>query len=168
MRAFCRLFLSLIFRKSNQKYFQTAATRLVTLRFAFQSNGAQVPLNHWRRWLERVDTDPGSHSLPWASPFTTGSSVHWQKQTLHWILCWKSRLGVIWSGVGERFPPTLTVSIFISQRIRKGYFNILDLKLSADKPHHKKCWHHLWCLNIRLKEKSILTPNMALPQLVLL
>lgn len=45
--------LSLIFRKSNQKYFRTSATRLVTLHFTFQSNDAQVSLNHWKHCSRR-------------------------------------------------------------------------------------------------------------------
>lgn len=57
-RAFWLIILSSILRKSNQKYFQGAATGLVTLHFTFQSNGAQVPLNHWKHcgWRELAQT----------------------------------------------------------------------------------------------------------------
>lgn len=68
-------FLSLIFRKSNQKYFQTAATRLVIFILHSRAMAPKCPLTigntGWR------DTDPGSYSLLWASHFTTGSSMHW-------------------------------------------------------------------------------------------
>lgn len=62
-------------------------------------------------------------------------------------------------------PVTVSISF---PRVRKGYFRTLHPKPYIDKPHHKKCWHRHQGLNIRLKEKSVLSHKTALPQLVLL
>lgn len=139
-------FLSSIFRKSNQNYYQRAATRLVTLHFTFQSHGAQVSLNHWKHggWRELAQILEAAASLGLLISLLPHQSSG-QKWLLHWLLCWKSRFGVIWSEeVGVVLPSPLTVSISISQRTKKGYFKTLSLQLSADdKLHYKKCWHHL-------------------------
>lgn len=66
IRAFwLMIFLSLIFSKSNQKYFQGSVSRLVTPDFTFQSNGAQVPPNRWEHcgWRELAQIPEAAVSL---------------------------------------------------------------------------------------------------------
>lgn len=84
-------FLSLIFSKSNRKYFQAAATRLVTLHCVFQSNGAHVPLNHWKDcgWRELAQISEAAASLGLLISLLAHQFTG-QKQTLHGILYWKS------------------------------------------------------------------------------
>lgn len=122
--------------------------RLVTLHFTFQSDGTQVPLNHWKHcgWRELAQSPDAAGA--WALMSLLAHHSIGQKEIPQWILSWMAKFGVIWSE-GGLFQPFHSLH-FLFPRIRNGYFRTLHPELQVDEPHHKECWH---ILNVETSEQ---------------